>query len=53
MHFAGNYAEGLRSKRQRCEGYIPIYENIPKTLLYLSPKSCHNFSGSRIDTVGA
>ena len=33
MQFAGNSAKGLRSKRERqrerCWGYIFIYENIP------------------------
>ena len=42
-HFAGNSAEGLGSRRERCWGYISVYENIPKKLLHLSPKSCHNF----------
>ena len=42
-HFAGNSSEGLRSRREHCWGYISIFENTSKNLLYLSPKSCHNF----------
>ena len=43
-HFAGNSAEGLRSRKEHCWDYVPIFENTPKELLYLSPKSCGNFT---------
>ena len=38
-----NSTEGLGSRRKHCWGYIPAYENTPKKLLHLPPKSCHNF----------
>ena len=44
MHFAGNSAEGLGSRRECCWDYVSVFENTPKTLLHLSPKSCHNFT---------
>ena len=44
MHFAGNSAEGLRSTREHCWGYVSVYENTSKKLLHISPKSCHNFA---------
>ena len=34
-HFAGNSAEGLRSRREHCWGYISIYKNTLKKLLQL------------------
>ena len=30
MHYVGNSAEGLRSRREHCWGYISIFENTPK-----------------------
>ena len=44
MPFAGNSAEGLRSTRQHYWGYVSVYENTPKKLLRISPKSCCNFA---------
>ena len=44
MHFAGNSAEGLGSRRECCWGYISIFENAPKKLPHLSPKSSGNFT---------
>ena len=38
-NFAGNLAEGLGSGRERCWSYVSIYENTPKKLPHLSPKS--------------
>ena len=32
MHFAGNSAEGLRSRREHCWGYVSILENTLKKL---------------------
>ena len=29
MHFAGNSAESLRSRRECCWGYVSVYENTP------------------------
>ena len=29
---------------EHCWCYISIYENAPKKLLHLTPKSCHNFT---------
>ena len=43
-HFAGNSEEGLGSRRDRCWGYVSIFENTPKKLLHLSLKICRNFS---------
>ena len=40
----GNSAEGLWSRRKRCWGNLSIFENTPKKLLHLSPKSCCNFT---------
>ena len=34
-----NSTEGLGPRRERCQGYVSIYENTPKTLLHLPPKS--------------
>ena len=39
-----NSAEGLRSRREHCWGHESIYENRPKKLLHLPPKSYGNFS---------
>ena len=39
-----NSAEGLGFSREHCWGYISIYENIPKKLPHLHPKSCCNFN---------
>ena len=44
MHFAGNSAEGLGSRREHCWSYISIYENTPKKFLHNSCKSCANFT---------
>ena len=35
MHFAGNLAEGLGSRRERCWDYISVFKNMPKKLLSL------------------
>ena len=43
MHFTGNSAEGLGSRRERCWDYVSVFENTPKKLLHLCPKSCRNF----------
>ena len=43
-HFAGNSAEGLGSRRERCWGYVSVYENTPKKLPHLAPKSCCSFT---------
>ena len=43
-HFAGNSAEGLGPRRECCWDYVFVFENMPKKLLHLSPKSCHNFT---------
>ena len=43
-NFAGNSGEGLGSRRVHCWGYVSVYENAPKKLLHLSPKSCCNFT---------
>ena len=39
-----NPAEGLGSRRERCWGYVCIYENTPEKLLHLSPKSNSSFT---------
>ena len=44
MHFAGNSAEGLGSRRKHCWGYVSVFENTPKKLPHLSPKICRNFN---------
>ena len=44
MHFAGNSSEGLRFRIESCWDYVSVFENTPKKLLHLSPKSCHNFT---------
>ena len=43
MHFAGNSAGGLGSRREHCCDYISVFENMPKKLPHLSPKSCYIF----------
>ena len=43
-HFAGNSAEGLGFRRERCWDYVSVFENMPKMLLHISPKSCRNFT---------
>ena len=54
MHFAGNSAEGLGSMREHPCGCLSIFENTPKKLMHLSPKSCHNLlSDSEKGTVVA
>ena len=45
MHFAGNSADDIGSKREHCSDNVSVFENPPKKLLHLSPKSCHNFTG--------
>ena len=37
-------AEGLGSSRKRCWVYTSIYENTPKKVMHLPPKSCQNFT---------
>ena len=44
LHFAGNSAEGLGSRKEHCWSYVSIYENTSKNLLHLSPNSCLNFT---------
>ena len=44
MHFAGNSPEGFGSRREHCRDYVSVFENAPKKLLHLSPKSCDNFT---------
>ena len=44
MHFTGNSPEGLRSRKEHCWDYVSVFENMPKKLLHLSPKSCHKFT---------
>ena len=44
MHFAGNSAEGLGSRRECCWGYKSICENTPKKFPHLSPNNCGNFT---------
>ena len=44
MHFAGNSADGIGSKREHCCDNVSVFQNPPKKLLHLSPKSCHNFT---------
>ena len=39
-HYVGNSAEGLQSRTECCWGYVSIFENTPKKLLHLFPKSC-------------
>ena len=43
-HFTGNLAKGLGFRRERCQGYVSIFENAPKKLLHLSCKTCCNFT---------
>ena len=45
-HFAGNSAYDLGPKREHYCDNVSVFENLPKKLLYLFPKSSHNFSGS-------
>ena len=44
MHFAGNSAEGLGSRRKHCWDYVSVFENTPKKLPHLSPKIYRNFN---------
>ena len=44
MHVAGNSTEDLGSSRECCWDYIFIFENTPKKLPHLSPKTCQNFT---------
>ena len=46
-HFAENSAEGLRSRREHCWGYVSVLENTLKKVLPTL------LSGSEKDTVGA
>ena len=41
-HFAGNSAEGLGSRRERCWDNVSVFDNMLKKLLHLSPKSYRN-----------
>ena len=43
-HFAHISAEGLGARRERCWDYVSVFENMPRKLLHLSPKSCHKFT---------
>ena len=43
-HFPGNSVEGLGSRRECYWDYVSVFENMPKKLLHLSPKRCHNFT---------
>ena len=40
--FLENSAGTFDSRKERCWGYTSIYENKPKKLLLLHPKSYHN-----------
>ena len=42
-HFAENSAEGLRSRREHCWGYVSVYENTHSYGIF-PLKSCHNFN---------
>ena len=44
MHFAGNSVYGLGSKREHCYDNASVFENLPKKLLHLFPKSSRNFT---------
>ena len=44
MHFAGNSAQGLGSRREHFRRHVSIFENTPKKLPHLSPKSCRSFT---------
>ena len=37
-HFTGNLAKGLRFRRERCQGYVSIFENAPKSCCILPVK---------------
>ena len=43
-YFVGNSADVLGTKREHCCDNVSVFENLPKKLLHLSPKSCHNFT---------
>ena len=53
-HSVGNSAEGLRSTREGCWGYISIFENTPKSC-HISPLKVATtlLSGSGKGAVGA
>ena len=54
MHFAGNSAEGLSSRREHCWSYKSIYENTPRKFLHLSPEGAATLlSDFRKGTAGA
>ena len=53
-HYVGNSAEGLRSRRECCWGYISIFENTPKSCRISPLKVATNLlSGSGKGAVGA
>ena len=53
MHFAGNSAEGLGSKREDCWGYVSIFENTLRKVPHLSLKVAATLlSGSGKNAVG-
>ena len=43
-HFAGNSAYDLGAKRERCCDNVSVFENLPKKLLHIFPKSSCNFT---------
>ena len=53
MHFAGNSAESLRSRRECCWGYVSVYENTPKMFPIFTLKAATALlSGLRKGTIG-
>ena len=52
-HYIGNSAEGRGSTRERCWGFVSIFENIPKSCRIFPLKVATNLlSGSGKGTVG-
>ena len=43
MHFARKFSRGPQAQERTLLGYISIYENTPKKLPHLPPKSWNNF----------
>ena len=43
-YFAGNSAQGLGSRTECCWDCVSVFENTPKKLLHLSPKSYSKFT---------
>ena len=51
-YYVGNSAERLKSRRECCWGYVSIFENTPKKLPHVSPKSWQLKLSSHIVNVG-